>query len=171
MNIKKQSHWGVCVKIGVLKIFAKLRRKHLCWSLIVIKFQTGGLWFLRNFLITPFLQDTSERLKMRKVLKILRKKGTRMFHYKMAIENPFFDYTPFFKSNDFFQLSLSVALLNFFMNWASNCCLGLLNTKNHHYTETHFRFSISVSISMLRYVYFVSLWAFFFNFQAHFPCH
>ena len=46
----------------------------------------------------------------------------------------------FFTSNAFTQLSLSSLMLNFFMNWASNVGCVLLNTYNHHYTETHFIF-------------------------------
>ena len=61
----------------------------------------------------------------------------------------------FFISEAFFQLSLSVALLFPELNF--KCCLGvtyiynIYHTYNLHYTETHFIFSIFVSMSMLRY--------------------
>ena len=34
--------------------------------------------------------------------------------------------------------NLTSVLLNFFMNWASNVASVLLNTYNHHYTETFY---------------------------------
>ena len=58
-----------------------------------------------------------------------------------------------------------------------HCCLTfsrieleiLLNTYNHHYIETHFIFSIFVSISRSRCIFVVFMW-FIFLFQPHFHC-
>ena len=61
-------------------------------------------------------------------------------------------------------------LLNFFMNWASNVVWVFLNTYNHHYTETHFIFSIFVSICRPRSIYAVSMWSLF-HFQHLFHCY
>ena len=38
-NVFRSSHRRSSVKIGVLKSFANLTGKHLCWSLFLIKFQ------------------------------------------------------------------------------------------------------------------------------------
>ena len=71
-NFIKKRHWHWCLrsscsqlffKIGALKKFAKLKWKHMCWSLFLKKLQTWRpailikrdsstgvfLWFLRNF--------------------------------------------------------------------------------------------------------------------------
>ena len=58
-------------------------------------------------------------------------------------------------------------LLNVFLNWASNAASVLLNTYNHHYTETNFRLYLCVSMPRLRSVHMVSCWSIFhFHFIA-----
>ena len=73
--------------------------------------------------------------------------------------------TRFFISNVFFK-SASV-LLNVFMNGTLDVASVLLNTCNHHYTETHFILSIFVSMSRPRSIYVVSIWSIF-HFQHNF---
>ena len=48
-------------------------------------------------------------------------------------------------------------LLNFFMNLASYVAQVLLNTYNHHYTETHFISRIFVSMPRPKSIYIVSM--------------
>ena len=51
--------------------------------------------------------------------------------------------------------------LVFFMNIASNVTYVLLNTYNHNYAETHFIFSIFVSMPTPRSIYVISMWSIF----------
>ena len=37
----RSSHWRCSKKVGVTKNFANVTGKHLCWSIILIKFQAG----------------------------------------------------------------------------------------------------------------------------------
>ena len=46
----------------------------------------------------------------------------------------------------------------------------MLNTYNHHFTKTHFIFSLFGFMSWSRSIYAVSLWPNF-HFQPHFQCH
>ena len=53
LNKYRSSHSQMFFKIGVLKKSAHFTRKHLCWSLFLIKLQTwketAFLWKLQNF--------------------------------------------------------------------------------------------------------------------------
>ena len=54
----------------------------------------------------------------------------------------------------FSTFNLTLWLLNFFMNWASNVAQVLLNTCNHQYIETHFIFSIFFTMSRPRPIFY-----------------
>ena len=64
----RSSHRRCSIKKGVLRNFTKLTRRHLCWSLFLIKLQALTLLKKRlavnfvKFLRIPFLQNTSGRL-------------------------------------------------------------------------------------------------------------
>ena len=47
------------------------------------------------------------------------------------------------------------------MNWASDFAYVMLDTYKHHHTESHFIFTIFVSMSRHRSIYVVSMWSFF----------
>ena len=55
------------MKKGVLKTFANLTGKHLCWSLFLIKLQAFGLFTEKfaKFLRTAILKNIYERLLQR----------------------------------------------------------------------------------------------------------
>ena len=56
------------------------------------------------------------------------------------------------------------------MKWGSNVAYALLNTCNHHHNETHFIFSIFVSMPRPKSIYVVSAWSIF-HLQSQFHCH
>ena len=76
-NKSTNSYKSCCIKKGFLKNFSKIRGKHLCWSLFLIKLQGWGMqlhqkeaWTkvfvisinIEMFLRTAFLQNNSGRL-------------------------------------------------------------------------------------------------------------
>ena len=91
---------------------------------------------------------------IRKNLHLRGFKGLWIFLLKCNLFSYWFKFNrsknihAFFLSDIFFN-SASV-LLNFIMKWASNVAWVLLNTCNHHYTETYFIFSVFGFISRSR---------------------
>ena len=67
----------------------------------------------------------------------------------------------------FFFNSASV-LLNFYMNWASNVPLVLVNAYKHQHSESLLIFIAFVFMSNPRSIYVASMWSFSFHFHFHF---
>ena len=79
-----------------------------------------------------------------------------------AIATRFFYKQRFFSAQPQCCLTFSWIVLKMLLR----CCL----TYNHYYIDTHFIFTIFVSMSWLRSIYAVYLWSIF-HFQPRFYCH
>ena len=108
---------------------------------------SSDIWHNRVFHIQSKLSDAT------------RRRYSSYFYSMSRIK-----YTLFYKQRFFKSASV---LLNVFMNGTLDVASVLLNTCNHHYTETHFILSIFVSMSRPRSIYVVSIWSIF-HFQHNF---
>ena len=93
----------------------------------------------------------------------------KVFHFFLNIWIlSFLIFTRLLHKQRFFHFNLSVAQL---FSWIEpKMLLSVAQIYNQHYTETHFIFSISVSMSRPRSIYVVSMGTIF-HFQPHFHCH
>ena len=84
---------------------------------------------------------------------------------KIISTTRFFISNAFFINNAFFQLRFSVA-----KRFHELSFLNTYHSLMHHYTETHFMFSIFVPMSRPKSIYVLTIWSIF-HFQPHFHCH